>query len=129
MGSVAGDRMLPPRRMWVLPPVRARSALARTFPAGTARERIASELARFDAAGPWREGSEAAVLERLADEIARAAMHDTGEVLAAIKVYVSCLGPPNRLVRVGTLQSLESQKMKARRELPLRTLHFRQGAF
>ena len=61
----------------LLPPAQARAALARAFPAGTARERIETELARADAAGSGRAASEAAVLDRLAGEIARTAMHET----------------------------------------------------
>ena len=61
----------------LLPPAQARAALARAFPAGTARERIETELARADAAGAGRAASEAAVLDRLAGEIAQATMHET----------------------------------------------------
>ena len=63
----------------LLPPARARAALARTFPAGTAREWIETELARADVAGSGRAASEEAVLDRLADEIARAAVHDISD--------------------------------------------------
>ena len=62
-----------------LPPARARAALARAFPAGTARERLEIELARADAAGAGRAASEAAVLDRLAGEIARAATDRTND--------------------------------------------------
>ena len=64
----------------LLPPGRARAALARAFPAGTARGRIESELARLDAPGTGRAASESAVLDRLADEIAGAAAHDLSEL-------------------------------------------------
>ena len=56
----------------LLPPAPARAALARAFPEGTARPRIESELARLDAPGTGRAASEEAVLDRLADEVARA---------------------------------------------------------
>ena len=59
-----------------LPPAQARAALARAFPAGTARGRIETELARLDTAGTGRAASEEAVLDRLADELARAAERD-----------------------------------------------------
>ena len=63
----------------LLPPAQARRALARAFPAGTARERIETELARADVAGSGRAAYEEAVLDRLADEIARAAVHDSSD--------------------------------------------------
>ena len=67
-------------RLYALkPPAEARAALARAFPAGTARERIETELARADAAGAGRAASEAAVLDRLAGEIARAATNETND--------------------------------------------------
>ena len=66
----------------LLPPARARAALARAFPSGTARPRIESELARLalrvlDAADTGRAASEEAVLDRLADEVVRAASNDS----------------------------------------------------
>ena len=61
----------------LLPPALARAALARAFPAGTARSRIESELARLDAPGAGRAASEEAVLDRLADEVARANPNDS----------------------------------------------------
>ena len=57
-----------------MPPAPARAALARAFPSGTARSRIESELARLDAPGSPRAAGEDAVLDRLADEIARTAL-------------------------------------------------------
>ena len=81
------------RRLYALmPPARARAALARAFPAGTARPRIEDELARLapsvsgtsvsgtsvlDRAGAGRAASEDAVLDRLAGEVARAASNDS----------------------------------------------------
>ena len=56
-----------------LPPDDARRALARTFPEGSATGRIEREMARLDAPGAGRAASEEAVLDRLADEVARAA--------------------------------------------------------
>ena len=61
----------------LLPPARARAALARAFPEGTARRRIEDELRRIDRAGAGCAASEDAVLDRLADEIARAASNDS----------------------------------------------------
>ena len=66
----------------LMPPAMARAALARAFPAGTARARIESELARLaprvlDRAGAGRAASEEAVLDRLAEEVARAASNDS----------------------------------------------------
>ena len=62
------------RRLYaLLPPDRARAALARAFPEGTARSRIERELARMDSPEAGRAASEEAVLDRLADEVARAA--------------------------------------------------------
>ena len=61
----------------LLPPARARAALARAFPEGTARPRIEDELRRIDRAGAGRAASEDAVLDRLADEVARAASNET----------------------------------------------------
>ena len=62
------------RRLYaLLPPDRARAALARTFPEGTARSRIERELARMESPDAGRAASEEAVLDRLADEVARAA--------------------------------------------------------
>jgi len=62
------------RRLYArLPPADARRALARAFPEGTARSRIKRELACMDSAEAGRAGSEEAVLDRLADEVARAA--------------------------------------------------------
>ena len=60
----------------LLPPARARAALARAFPAGTARGRIESEIARLDAPGAGRAASEEAVLDRLAEEVAEAAAYE-----------------------------------------------------
>ena len=66
------------RRVYALmPPARARATLARAFPTGTARGRIESELARMDAPGSGAAASEEAVLDRLADELARATAHDS----------------------------------------------------
>ena len=67
------DVALRSRLYALLPPARARAALARAFPAGTARGRIETELARLDTAGAGRAASEEAVLDRIADELARAA--------------------------------------------------------
>ena len=79
----------------LLPPARARAALARAFPVGTARPRIEDELARLaprvpgtsvsgtsvlDRAGAGRAASEDAVLDRLADEVARAASNDSPDL-------------------------------------------------
>ncbi|MDE0048308.1 MAG: hypothetical protein OXO52_00865, partial [Rhodospirillales bacterium] len=65
------------RRLYArLPPADARRALARAFPEGSARGRIERELARVDAPGTGRAASEEAVLDRLADEVARAAGND-----------------------------------------------------
>jgi intracellular multiplication protein IcmB len=62
------------RRLYaLLPPVQARAALARAFPEGTARSRIERELARMDSPEAGRAASEEAVLDRLADEVVRAA--------------------------------------------------------
>ena len=62
------------RRLYaLLPPAQARAALARTFPEGTARSRIERELARMDSPEAGRAASEEAVLDRLADEVSRAA--------------------------------------------------------
>ncbi len=62
------------RRLYArLPPDDARRALARAFPEGSAKGRIEREMARLDAPGAGRAASEEAVLDRLADEIARAA--------------------------------------------------------
>ncbi len=61
------------RRLYaLLPPDRARAALARAFPEGTARSRIERELARMESPEAGRAASEEAVLDRLADEVARA---------------------------------------------------------
>ena len=61
------------RRLYaLLPPARARAALARAFPEGTARGEIERELARTDASETGRAASEEAVLDRLAAEVARA---------------------------------------------------------
>ena len=60
------------RRLYaLLPPARARAALARAFPEGTARGEIEREVARMDSAEAGRAASEEAVLDGLADEIAR----------------------------------------------------------
>ena len=62
------------RRLYaLLPPAQARAALARAFPEGTARSRIERELARMDSPEAGRAASEEAVLDGLADEVARAA--------------------------------------------------------
>ena len=62
------------RRLYaLLPPDRARAALARAFPEGTARSRIERELARMDSPEAGRAASEEAVLDRLAGEVSRAA--------------------------------------------------------
>ena len=63
----------------LLPPALARAALARAFPAGTARPRIESELARLDAPGTGRAASEEAVLDGLADEVARIGAQDPSD--------------------------------------------------
>ena len=60
----------------LLPPAEARAALARMFPEGTARLRIDRQLARVDPAAAGRAASEEAVLDRLADEVARMAAQD-----------------------------------------------------
>ena len=71
------------RRLYTrLPPADARRALARAFPEGTARERVEREMARLgtsvlDAPGAGRAGSEEAVLDRLADEVAAATGNDS----------------------------------------------------
>ena len=65
------------RRLYaLLPPAQARAALARAFPEGTARSRIERELARMDSPEAGRAASEEAVLDALADDIARAARVD-----------------------------------------------------
>ena len=71
------DVALRTRLYGMLPPALARAALARAFPAGTARGRIESEVARLDAPGSGRAASEEAVLDRLAGEIARGAAQDS----------------------------------------------------
>ena len=59
------------RRLYArLAPADARRALARAFPEGSARSRIERELARMNEPGAGRGGSEEAVLDRLADEVA-----------------------------------------------------------
>ncbi|MDE0378502.1 MAG: hypothetical protein OXI20_04600, partial [Rhodospirillales bacterium] len=63
----------------LLPPANARAALARAFPAGTARERIETELVRADTGNAGRAASEAVVLDRLAGEIVRRAMNGTSD--------------------------------------------------
>ena len=70
------DVALRSRLYRMLAPAAARAALARAFPAGTARGRIESEVARLDAPGSGRAASEEAVLDRLADEIAQASPND-----------------------------------------------------
>ncbi len=68
------------RRLYaLLPPDRARAALARAFPEGTARSRIERELARMDSPEAGRAASEEAVLDRLADEVARAAGNEPSQ--------------------------------------------------
>ena len=68
------------RRLYAsLPPAQARAALARAFPAGTARDRIERELARLDSPETGRAASEEAVLDRLADEVARTASNEAIE--------------------------------------------------
>ena len=65
------------RRLYaLLPPAQARAALARAFPEGTARSRIERELARMDSPEAGCAASEEAVLDRLADEVARIAAQD-----------------------------------------------------
>ena len=70
------------RRLYArLAPDGARRALARAFPEGTARSRIERELHRLalrvlDAPGSGAASSEEAVLDRLADEVARSAGND-----------------------------------------------------
>ena len=71
------DVALRTRLYGMLPPAAARAALARAFPAGTARGRIESEVARLDAPGSGRAASEEAVLDSLAGEIARGAAQDS----------------------------------------------------
>ena len=63
----------------LLPSALARAALARAFAAGTARPRIEDELRRLDRAGAERAASEEAVLDRLAEEVARAAGRGTSD--------------------------------------------------
>ena len=60
----------------LLPPARARAALARAFPEGTARGDIERELARMDSPQAGRAASEEAALDRLADEVARIAAQE-----------------------------------------------------
>ena len=68
------------RRLYaLLPPARARAALARAFPEGTARGDIERELARMDSPEAGRAASEEAVLDALADDIARAARIDPSD--------------------------------------------------
>ena len=74
-----GDVALRRRLYGQLPPARARAALARAFPEGTARPRIEDELARLDSPVTGRAASEEAVLDRLAEEVARAAAHETSD--------------------------------------------------
>ena len=63
----------------LLPPAQARAALARAFPEGTARSRIERELARMDSPEAGRAASEEAVLDKLAEDIARAARVDPSD--------------------------------------------------
>ena len=63
----------------LLPPARARAALARAFPEGTARGDIERELARMDLPEAGRAASEEAVLDALAEGIARAARIDPSD--------------------------------------------------
>ena len=68
----------------LLPPALARASLARAFPEGSARSRIECELARsalrvIDSPDAGGAASEEAVLDRLADEVARAAANRTSE--------------------------------------------------
>ena len=66
------------RRLYArLPPPAARAALARAFPSGSARERIAAELRALAARGG--RDTEEAVLDRLADELARAPGPEGGD--------------------------------------------------
>ena len=53
-----------------LAPAEARAALARRFPAGTARDWIEAELRRLELRGARVAASESSLLERLADELA-----------------------------------------------------------
>ena len=74
------------RRLYArLPPADARRALARAFPEGTARHRIERELARYDAPGTGRAASEEAVLDRLAEEVARSAGNDPTRPVPAVR--------------------------------------------
>ena len=63
----------------LLPPARARAALARAFPEGTARGDIERELARMDSPEAGRAASEEAVLDALAEDVARAARSDPSD--------------------------------------------------
>ena len=54
-----------------LAPAEARAALARRFPAGSARTWIETELRRLELRGARVAASESDLLERLADELAR----------------------------------------------------------
>ena len=54
-----------------LAPADARAALARRFPAGTARDWIEAELRRLELRGARVAASESGLLERLADELAQ----------------------------------------------------------
>ena len=68
------------RRLYaLLPPARARAALARAFPEGTARREIERELGRMDSPEAGRAASEEAVLDRLASEVAQAARTDPSD--------------------------------------------------
>ncbi len=72
------------RRLYArLAPDEARRALARAFPEGSARGRIEREMARMNEPGAGRAASEEAVLDRLADEVARAAGIDPSRPVRA----------------------------------------------
>ena len=57
-----------------LAPAAARAALARRFPAGSAREWLESALRRLELRGARNAASERDLLDRLADELARDAV-------------------------------------------------------
>ena len=61
-------------------PADARAALARAFPAGSARAWLDAELRRLDAPGAERAATEEDVLDRLAEELVRTARYDTTAV-------------------------------------------------
>ena len=57
-------------------PAQARAVLARGFPTGSARARIDAELGRLAAAGMRAGATEEDALDRIADELVRAAEND-----------------------------------------------------